>query len=75
MYTPEQRHLALRRREAETGQLEARLGRTPLFFKSSDGIAYNLPITPRKHQDLPVPLQVIKSVKLLVPLPLLFAAL
>jgi len=68
IYTPEQRHLALRRREAETRQLEARLGRTPLFFKSSDGIAYTLPITPRKHQDLPVALQVIKSVKLLVPL-------
>jgi hypothetical protein len=68
IHTPEQRHLASRRREAETRQLEARSGRTPLFFKSRDGIAYTLPITPRKHQDLPVPLQVIKSVKLLVPL-------
>ncbi len=68
IHTPEHRHLASRRREAEIRQLEARLGRTPLFFQSSDGIGYTLPITPRKHQDLPVALQVVKSVKLLVPL-------
>ncbi|KAK4692576.1 hypothetical protein P7C71_g4655, partial [Lecanoromycetidae sp. Uapishka_2] len=67
-YSPEQRQLASQRREIETRQLEARLGRAPLFSKSSDGIAYTLPITPRKHVDLPVPLQVVKSVKLFVPL-------
>lgn len=67
-FSPEQRRQAAERRESETRQLEARLGRTPLFFKSSDGIAYTLPITPRRHQDLPVPLQVVKSVKLFVPL-------
>ena len=67
-HTPEQRRLALERREAETRQLEARIGRLPLFSKSSDGIAYTVPITPRKHADLPVPLQAAKTVQLFVPL-------
>ena len=67
-YTTEQRRLASARREAETRQLEARIGRLPLFSKSSDGIAYTVPIIPRKHEDLPVPLQAVKSIKLFVPL-------
>ena len=67
-YTPEQLRTASQRREAETSQLEARLGRTPLFSKSSDGIAYTIPITPRKHGDLPVPLQGVQKIKLFVPL-------
>ncbi len=67
-YTPEQLRLARERREAETRQLEARLARTPLFSKSSDGIAYTVPITPRRHADLPVPLQAVKSIRLYVPL-------
>ena len=67
-YTPEQLRTASQRREAEISQLEARLGRMPLFSKSSDGIAYTVPITPRKHADLPVPLQGVKKIKLFVPL-------
>lgn len=67
-YTPEQLRLARERREAETRQLEARLARTPLFSKSSDGITYAVPITPRKHADQPVPLQTVKSIRLYVPL-------
>lgn len=67
-YDSEQLRLARERREAETRQLEARLGRAPLFSKSSDGIAYTVPITPRKHADLPVPLQAVKTVKIYVPL-------
>ena len=67
-YAPEQRHRASERREAETRQLEARIGRLPLFSKSSDGIAYTVPIIFRKHEDLPVPLQAVKAVKLFVPL-------
>lgn len=67
-FTSEQLRLARERREAETRQLEARLGRTPLFSKSSDGIAYTVPITPRRHTDLPVPLLVVKSIKLFVPM-------
>ncbi|MCJ1477747.1 hypothetical protein MMC13_006420 [Lambiella insularis] len=68
IFTPAQKQVAAARREAETRQLEARLGRLPLFFKSSDGIAYTLPIEPRKQADLPVPLQVVKTVRLFVPL-------
>ena len=67
-FTPEQRRLASERREAETRQLEARIGRLPLFSKSSDGIAFLVPITPRKHEDLPVPLQAVNTIKLFVPL-------
>lgn len=67
-YSLSQLQVARERREAETRQLEARLGRTPLFSKSSDGIAYTVPITPRRHQDLPTPLQVVKSVNLFIPL-------
>ena len=67
-YAPEQRRLALERRELETRQLEARVGRLSLFSKSADGIAYTVPITPRKHEDLPVPLQAVKTIKLFVPL-------
>ena len=68
IYTAEQKSIAQARRETETRQLEARLGRLPLFFKSSDGIAYTLPIEPRKGAELPVPLQAVKTVRLFVPL-------
>lgn len=67
-FTPEQRRLASERRDAETRQLEARIGRLPLFSKSSDGIEYKVPITPRKIEDLPVPLQAVNVIKLFVPL-------
>ena len=67
-FPPEQRRLASERRETETRQLEARLGRLPLFSKSSDGIVYTVPIIPRKHGDLPVPLQAVDTIKLFVPL-------
>ena len=56
-YRPQQMKDAEARRLAETLQLEARLGRLPLFSKSSDGLAYNVPIQPRRHEDLPVPLR------------------
>ena len=67
-YSSSQLHLAGERRQMETRQLEARLGRTPLYAKSSDSIAYTLPIQPRKQVDLPVPLQAIEAIKLFVPL-------
>ena len=66
-YSAEQRAEASVRREAETRQLEARLGRLPLFQKSSDGIAYTLPIEPRRRDELSVPLQSIKTTRLFVP--------
>lgn len=68
LFTQEQRRLASERRDTETRQLEARIGRLPLFSKSSDGIEYKIPITPRKIEDLPVPLQAVNTIKLFVPL-------
>lgn len=66
-YTAEERTAAKSRREAETRQLEARLGRIPLFFKSANGTAYTVPLQPRKPMNLPVPLQAVRSVSLIVP--------
>ena len=66
--SPERKAQAYAKRETETKQLEARLGRLPLFSKSSDGVVYTIPIEPRKRGDLPVPLQHVKMVKLSVPL-------
>ncbi|KAI4154326.1 MAG: hypothetical protein LQ340_001737 [Diploschistes diacapsis] len=67
-YSPEQRVAATSRREVETRQLEARLGRQPMFAKSSDGVAYTLPVEPRRRLDLPVPIQSVKSLRLFVPM-------
>ncbi|KAL8776494.1 MAG: hypothetical protein Q9213_008252, partial [Squamulea squamosa] len=67
-FTPGQLRDAEAKRGAEIRQLEARLGRLPSFSRSSDGIVYTVPISPRKPGDLPVPLQALQSVKLLVPL-------
>lgn len=67
VYTTEQKQTAEARRTAEVHQLEARLGRLPLFSKSLDGMAYTLPIEPRRSKDLPGPLQNVRTVKLHVP--------
>jgi len=66
-YTVEQTVAAQTKRDADTRQLEARLRRLPLYSKSSDGLVYTIPVDPRKKTELPVPLQVVKSVKLTVP--------
>ncbi|KAL8693060.1 MAG: hypothetical protein Q9218_002024 [Villophora microphyllina] len=66
-FTLEQRHAAEARRQAETLQLEARLGRLSSFFKSPGGIAFNIPISPGRPGELPVPLQAVQSIKLYVP--------
>jgi uncharacterized CHY-type Zn-finger protein len=67
-YTEEQKVEAKKRRDMETRQLEARLGRLPLFMKSSDTIEWRIPLEPRKKQALPLSLQAVKSTKLFVPL-------
>jgi hypothetical protein len=51
----------------ETKQLEARLGRLPLFQKRSE-TSFNIPIQPAKQDRLPRSLQAVKTVKLTVPL-------
>lgn len=68
VFTDQQKEEASKRREIEVRQLEARMGRLPLYKKSGDGIAYTLPIEPRKRSELPPPLQAVKTVQLFVPL-------
>ena len=68
VFTDAQKAEAQHRREMETRQLEARLGRLPLYKKSADGIAYTLPIEPRKRSELAPALRVVKAVQLFVPL-------
>lgn len=67
-FTAEQKSEALKKRESETRQLEARMGRLPLYKKSGDGIAYTLPLEPKRRAELPVALQAVKTVQLFVPL-------
>ncbi|KAL8715934.1 MAG: hypothetical protein Q9220_000601 [cf. Caloplaca sp. 1 TL-2023] len=67
-YTASERRTAEARRQVEVRQLEARLGRSPLFSVSSDGTAFTVPFFPGRPGDLPVPLQAVQTVKLIVPL-------
>jgi hypothetical protein len=67
-WSAEQKQNARSKRDLDTRQLEARLGRLPQFFKSSDGLAYTLPVEPRRRSDLPLALQSVKTLRLIVPL-------
>ncbi|KAL4970892.1 uncharacterized protein BDV14DRAFT_186547 [Aspergillus stella-maris] len=67
VYTAEERAQAEKRRAVETKQLEARLGRLPLFQKSRDGSSFTIPIQPTKVDRLPIALRAVKTVKLSVP--------
>lgn len=66
-FTDAEKSEASKRREVETRQLEARMGRLPLFKKSSDGIAYTIPIEPRKRGELPSSIKSVKAIQLFVP--------
>ncbi|KAJ5612485.1 hypothetical protein N7510_005679 [Penicillium lagena] len=66
-YTAEERAQAEKRRATETKQIEARLGRLPMFQKRPDGVSFVVPIQPTKQDRLPRTLQAVKTVKLLVP--------
>ncbi|KAG4411987.1 hypothetical protein IFR04_014874 [Cadophora malorum] len=67
-YTAQEKAEALKRRGVETRQLEARMKRLPLYKMSPDGIAYTLPLDPKRRNDLPISLQAVKAVILFVPL-------
>ncbi|KAH6679615.1 hypothetical protein B0J14DRAFT_473115 [Halenospora varia] len=67
-FTAQQKADAAKKRENEVRQLEARMGRLPLYKKSGDGIAYTLPVEPRRRGELPTALQAVKSIQLFVPL-------
>ena len=68
-YTESQLREASARRQGETSQLEARMGRLPQFELKSDSKVthYTVPINPRKGAELPVPLQSLKVIKLSIP--------
>lgn len=67
-FTAQQKVEASKRRENEVRQIQARMGRLPLYQRSGDGIAYTLPIEPRRRSDLPTAIKSVKSVRLFVPL-------
>ncbi|KAJ6188535.1 Zinc finger CCCH-type [Penicillium mononematosum] len=66
-HTAEAKAAAEKRRATETKQLEARLGRLPMYQKLPDGRTYIVPIQPTKKDRLPRTLQALKTVKLIVP--------
>ncbi|KAJ5189417.1 Zinc finger CCCH-type [Penicillium cf. griseofulvum] len=66
-YTAEAKAAAEKRRATETKQLEARLGRLPMYQKLQDGRKYVIPVQPTKKDRLPRTLQALKTVKLIVP--------
>ncbi|KAL2012181.1 hypothetical protein VTN00DRAFT_4899 [Thermoascus crustaceus] len=67
IYSAEEKEQADKTRKNETRQLEARLGRVPLFQKLSDGISFIVPVQPSKPERLPAPLRSVKTVKFIVP--------
>ena len=67
-FNAQQKVDASSKRESETRQLEARLGRHQLFAKSPDGISFIIPLQVPKPARLPASLQSLKVFKLSVPL-------
>lgn len=67
VFTGEEKAQAEKRRATETKQLDARLGRLPLFHKSGDGLSFTVPVQPTKVDRLPASLRSIKTAKLGVP--------
>lgn len=67
-YAPQQIAEAKAKRESDLRQLEARMGRQPLFSKSPDGLSFSVPLQIPTLAKLPTPLRSVKTVQLLVPL-------
>lgn len=66
-HTSQQKLQARTKRETDVRQLEARMGRLPLYSKSADGTIYNLPLQLAKVARLPASLQAVKEIVLFVP--------
>jgi uncharacterized CHY-type Zn-finger protein len=67
-FSPSQRTEANAKREFDICQLEARMGRQPLFSRRADGTSFNIPLQVPKPSRLPLLLQSLKDITLLVPL-------
>ena len=65
-YSAEQKAQAQPRREAETRQLQSRLGRLSKFAKSLIGLEYTVPIEPRNASELPGDFKAINTISLIV---------
>jgi uncharacterized CHY-type Zn-finger protein len=68
IFSPSQKAEAGTKRESDIRQLEARMGRQPLFSTRADGTSFNIPLQVPKSSRLPLPLQSLKDITLLVPL-------
>jgi len=55
------------RRDAEIRQLEARLGRSEVFSKADDGVAFNVPLQVPASANIPVSLRSVREAALIVP--------
>lgn len=66
-HTEQQKAEATRKRQADTRQLEARLGRLQGFAKSADGFLYTLPLDSPKRASWPASLQGVKGFTLALP--------
>lgn len=67
-FSPRQLAEASAKRESDIRQLEARMGRQPLFSKRADGTSFNVPLHVPQPDRLPLSLQSLNDVTLLVPL-------
>lgn len=65
-YSEEELAKARQTRKDHIRQFEARMGRLPLFTKSSDGVSYIVPVQPRRA-ELAASLKTIQRIKLIVP--------
>jgi hypothetical protein len=67
VFTSQQKEEAKTKRQKNTRQLEARLGRLSSFAKSPDGFSYTIPIDSPKRSTWPSELQSLRSITLLLP--------
>jgi hypothetical protein len=67
VFTSQQKEEAKAKRQTNTRQLEARLGRLNSFAKSPDGFSYTIPLDSPKRSTWPSELQSLRSVTLLLP--------
>jgi len=66
-YSNDELRQAKVRRDAEIGQLETRLGRSKLFSKASDGVAFNVPLQVPDSSAIPTSLRLLRETALIVP--------
>jgi hypothetical protein len=67
IFTSQQKEEAKVKRQTNTRQLEARLGRLSSFAKSPDGFSYTIPLDSPKRSTWPSELQPLRSITLLLP--------